>query len=78
MKKTALLVISLMVLLACTLAGCGNTKAQQSETKTIHIYQFKVEISEPLNKLKAEYEKTHPGIKLISNLSVVVRTMVLR
>ncbi|ADM72225.1 Multiple sugar-binding protein [Paenibacillus polymyxa E681] len=64
MKKTALLVISLMVLLACTLAGCGNTKAQQSETKTIHIYQFKVEISEPLNKLKAEYEKTHPGIKL--------------
>lgn len=63
-EKTALLVISLMVLLACTLAGCGNTKAQQSETKTIHIYQFKVEISEPLNKLKAEYEKTHPGIKL--------------
>ncbi|WP_025678223.1 ABC transporter substrate-binding protein [Paenibacillus polymyxa] len=64
MKKTVLLVISLMLLLTCMLAGCGNTKAQQSGIKTIHIYQFKVEISEPLNKLKAEYEKTHPGIKL--------------
>lgn len=32
--------------------------------KTIKIFQFKVEIAEALNRLKAEYESSHPGVKL--------------
>lgn len=61
------------------LAGCGNgdksgspvnTDAQNgggeaaAGTKTIKIFQYKVEIAEALNRLKAEYESSHPGIKL--------------
>ncbi|AJY75846.1 ABC transporter substrate-binding protein [Paenibacillus beijingensis] len=31
---------------------------------TIKIFQFKVEIAEAMNRLKAEYEKEHPNVKL--------------
>ena len=75
MKKYKL---TFLMLLAFTivLAGCGNNNGGNTassgngggestgETKTIRIFQFKVEIAEALNKLKADYEASHPGIKL--------------
>ncbi|MCU6709284.1 ABC transporter substrate-binding protein [Paenibacillus sp. J5C_2022] len=75
MKKSlkvtaAMLLTSSLLLSAC---GSGNSKegneaagngGKGGETKTISIFQLKVEIAEALNGLKAEYEKEHPGIKL--------------
>lgn len=74
MKKLAL--TSLAILLSATLAasGCakkddaqqgaaGGTDAGKKEV-TLKIFQFKVEIAEQLNKMKAEYEASHPGVKL--------------
>ncbi|KIL41652.1 ABC transporter substrate-binding protein [Gordoniibacillus kamchatkensis] len=62
------------------MAGCGSkaepgsgANAQANAAKgpdkpgkavTIKIMNFKVEIAEQFNKLKEEYEKTHPGVKL--------------
>ncbi len=62
-------------LLASVAAGCGTAKdtapkqgagtgAGAQKEVTVKIFQFKVEIAEQLNKLKAEYEKAHPGVKL--------------
>lgn len=45
------------------LMGCGNS-AGSDGVKTVHIFQFKVEIADALKQLKVEYEKTHPGVKL--------------
>ncbi|MEC0179210.1 ABC transporter substrate-binding protein [Paenibacillus favisporus] len=68
MKKKAYVVgARLGVLLAsfALLVGCGSGSGSGSGgVKTIHIFQFKVEIADALNKLKAEYEQSHPGIKL--------------
>ncbi|MFD1957675.1 ABC transporter substrate-binding protein [Paenibacillus thailandensis] len=74
MKKSAWLSFLLLLALTVVLAGCGGGNAGGSpeggesasggETKTIKIFQFKVEIAEALNKLKAEYEASHPGVKL--------------
>lgn len=58
------------ILLACSLllatltAGCGRSSDNANGVKTVHIYQFKVEISEALASLKTEFEKEHPDIKL--------------
>lgn len=54
--------VSAIVALIALLAGCGSGNG--GGTKTVHIFQFKVEIADALEKLKAEYEKTHPGVKL--------------
>ncbi|SDE56176.1 raffinose/stachyose/melibiose transport system substrate-binding protein [Paenibacillus sp. UNCCL117] len=75
MKRMATTVAAL-ALLASVTAGCaggespssqkaeqGNGGAEKKDV-TIKIFQSKVEISEALNKLKEEYEKTHPGVKL--------------
>lgn len=65
MKKILLLPLTLLFGLATVLSGCGNQNTEDAGgTKTIHIYQYKVEISDALAKLKVEYEKTHPGVKL--------------
>lgn len=80
MKKRNLGKLALILVLAFTtlLAGCGgsdegsggtggaggNGNDGGGETKTLRIFQFKVEIAEALNQLKEEYEKEHPGIKL--------------
>lgn len=46
-------------------SGSGNDKGTGSqEVKTVKIFQFKVEIAEALNRLKGEFEKTYPNIKL--------------
>nr|WP_245339298.1 ABC transporter substrate-binding protein [Paenibacillus shirakamiensis] len=47
------------------LAGCsGQGDDDTSSIKTIHIFQFKVEMAEAFNRLKVVYEKEHPGVKL--------------
>lgn len=73
MKKW-LTAISAVVLAGFLLAGCGGSEEPGSGTSgdekpagevvTIKIMNFKVEIAEQFNKLKEEYEKTHPGVKL--------------
>ncbi len=72
MKKRSKITLASMLALSVVLAGCGSKTDKtadggsegQGGTKTIHIFQFKVEIAEALNKLKADYEASHPGIKL--------------
>ncbi|AWB43253.1 ABC transporter substrate-binding protein [Paenibacillus sp. CAA11] len=77
MKNYAKLSLIVTMSLSLMLAGCGNKdnsnskksadtqgQGQAQETKTIKIFQFKVEIAEALNKLKGEYEASHPGVKL--------------
>lgn len=64
MKKPVLMLLALLTATGAMLTSCGGPRQGDNQVKTIHIYQFKVEISDPLNRLKAEYEKTHPGIKL--------------
>ncbi|AWB43232.1 ABC transporter substrate-binding protein [Paenibacillus sp. CAA11] len=56
--------LGLVLLMTAVLAsGCGSNN-DNGDKKTVHIFQFKVEISDALNRLKAEYEKEHPDIKL--------------
>jgi len=75
MKKYTKLTLVMMLAFSLVLSACGSKEADNNkgnnaasggttETKTIKIFQFKVEIAEALNRLKAEYESTHPGIKL--------------
>jgi raffinose/stachyose/melibiose transport system substrate-binding protein len=75
MKKFTKLSLVMLLALSVVLSACGAKSSDSSSseskgsgtttgTKTIKIYQFKVEIAEALNRLKGEYEKSHPGIKL--------------
>ncbi|WP_106769052.1 ABC transporter substrate-binding protein [Paenibacillus faecalis] len=70
MKKYSKLALVMVLAFSVLLAGCGSkdntqgAEGEQGETKTLKIFQFKVEIAEAMNRLKAEYEKEHPGIKL--------------
>ncbi|EPY10846.1 ABC transporter substrate-binding protein [Paenibacillus alvei] len=76
MKRVAKWSLLMMLAVSVMLAGCGSKgdggttssggdqgKGNQ-EVKTVKIFQFKVEIAEALNRLKGEFEKTHPNIKL--------------
>ncbi|NMO98093.1 ABC transporter substrate-binding protein [Paenibacillus lemnae] len=70
-KKYGTLALVMVLALSALLAGCGGSKESGGTagsggegTKTLKIFQFKVEIAEALNQMKAEYEKEHPGIKL--------------
>lgn len=59
--------ISLVLLLVAALimlTGCGSENGGSGKKKVLHIFQFKVEISEALNRLKEEYEKEHPNVRL--------------
>ncbi|NHN29205.1 ABC transporter substrate-binding protein [Paenibacillus agricola] len=69
--------ISLIILLfVSVLAGCmkketapgaatgTDTGAAGGKNITLKMFQFKVEIAEPLGKLAAEYEKANPGVKI--------------
>ncbi|WP_445667491.1 ABC transporter substrate-binding protein [Paenibacillus sp. FSL H8-0034] len=74
-KMTA---ISLTALLfGSVLAGCAKSEPAPGATGgtntgaaggakniTLKMFQFKVEIAEPLGKLVAEYEKANPGVKI--------------
>ncbi|WP_239615571.1 ABC transporter substrate-binding protein [Cohnella mopanensis] len=74
MKRNIKLTLVMTLALSMILSACGSKEADNkgnnaesggtAATKTIKIFQFKVEIAEALNRLKAEYESTHPGIKL--------------
>lgn len=62
------------VMLAGLAAGCakggtdnnaaGGGTGGTGKPVTLKIFQFKVEINEALNRMKDEYEKTHPNVKL--------------
>ncbi|WP_282937054.1 extracellular solute-binding protein [Paenibacillus sp. RC67] len=73
-KKIAILSLT-TVMLGSLLAGCaksdpapgaaGTTGGDAGAKKvTLKMFQFKVEIAEPLAKLAAEYEKANPGVKI--------------
>ncbi|MCS7462781.1 ABC transporter substrate-binding protein [Paenibacillus doosanensis] len=74
-KKFAVLGLT-TVMLASLMAGCaksgtpapeaGGSNAGSGGAKnvTLKMFQFKVEIAEPLAKLAAEYEKENPGVKI--------------
>ncbi|TDF99470.1 ABC transporter substrate-binding protein [Paenibacillus piri] len=74
--KRVLLTGSAIALSASLFAGCaasegkpsangaGNNNQGKAKEVTLKIFNYKVEISEQLNKLKEEYEKSHPGVKL--------------
>lgn len=42
----------------------GTDGAAGGKNVTLKMFQFKVEIAEPLAKLAAEYEKENPGVKI--------------
>ncbi|NEN84020.1 ABC transporter substrate-binding protein [Paenibacillus elgii] len=73
MKKW-LSVVGAAALMGSVLSGCGGKDEAGNEAAkgqdrpagvvTVKILNFKVEIAEQFNKLKDEYEKTHPGVKL--------------
>ncbi|MNK46065.1 Multiple sugar-binding protein precursor [compost metagenome] len=56
--------LALLIISALTATGCTSGSREDGGTKTVHIFQFKVEISEAMSRLKVEYEKEHPGVKL--------------
>ena len=77
MKRMAKWSMLMLLAVSVMLAGCGSKETSSSdatgsadgdkgkqEVKTVKIFQFKVEIAEALNRLKAEFEKEHPNIKL--------------
>lgn len=75
MKKKIGIIGMTTVMLASLLAGCakseptpgaGGTNGANGGNKqvTLKMFQFKVEIAEPLAKLAAEYEKANPGVKI--------------
>ena len=70
MKKYSKLALVMVLAFSALLAGCSSkddskgAEEGQGGTKTLKIFQFKVEIAEAMSKMKEEYEKEHPGIKL--------------
>ncbi len=77
MLKKGLLTAVSAGLAISMLAGCsttnnggnaeGNANAgsgASGEQVTLNIFQFKVEIADAMNRLKADYEKEHPNVKL--------------
>ncbi|SFL14852.1 raffinose/stachyose/melibiose transport system substrate-binding protein [Paenibacillus sp. 1_12] len=77
-KMKKMTAISLTALLfGSVLAGCAKSEPAPGATGgtntgaaggakniTLKMFQFKVEIAEPLGKLVAEYEKANPGVKI--------------
>ncbi|QGQ44390.1 ABC transporter substrate-binding protein [Metabacillus sediminilitoris] len=74
MKKMLLLCLSMLLVLGI-LAGCtSNNKSESTsgnagsegdgEVVTLNLFQFKVEIAEPLQAMINEFEKEHPNIKV--------------
>lgn len=70
MKKYSKFALVMLLTFSTLLAGCGSkdegkeTAGDQNGTKTLKIFQFKVEIAEAMSRMKADYEKEHPGVKL--------------
>lgn len=76
MKKKLSMAGLALALTASVIAGCGSkeetpaastgaaaTTAAKKDV-TVKIFNFKVEIAEQMNRMKAEYEASHPGVKL--------------
>jgi raffinose/stachyose/melibiose transport system substrate-binding protein len=74
-KMKKVISLSLASAMALTLAaGCAKQEATPNagtgtapaagKNVTLKMFQFKVEIAEPLAKLVAEYEKQNPGVKI--------------
>lgn len=66
-----IVITALLLLAACgsgsNTSGGNNGEANRSadgEQVTIRMFQFKVEIAEPLSEMIEEYERLHPGINI--------------
>lgn len=76
MKRGSMVALTAALSLSLAVTGCaakkpatdtgttGGGTAAAPKDVTIKIFQFKVEIAEAFNKMKAEYESSHPGVKL--------------
>lgn len=78
MKKKWITAGVALTLIAGMAAGCGGgndtpaaagsapgaASPAAKKNVTVKIFQFKVEIAEQMNRMKAEYEASHPGVKL--------------
>lgn len=75
MKRFLLMALSL-ILIVGIFAGCSSkntssddkskddSKSKDGEVVTLNLFQFKVEIAEPLQKMIDEFEAEHPNIKV--------------
>jgi raffinose/stachyose/melibiose transport system substrate-binding protein len=77
MKKIKMLGLASAVALSAVVAGCaakeeggaaspspGAASPAAGQQVTIKMFQFKVEIADPLNRLIAEYQKENPNVKI--------------
>ncbi len=72
MKKLTLLSVMVWLLFSVAAAGCGKkpdegaspAPAADGQQVTIKMFQFKVEIADPLSKLIAEYQKENPNVNI--------------
>ena len=86
MKKYGKLLLVMVLAFSTLLAACGGKNEDnqgadggaEGGTKTIKIFQFKVEIAEALNKLKAEYEKSIPALSWTFKRLAAARIMARR
>ncbi|WP_172196348.1 ABC transporter substrate-binding protein [Saccharibacillus qingshengii] len=64
-SKKRMLLPALALAVTAALSGCTQGgSAGEAGSKTINIYQGKVEISDQLQEMKQVYEKSHPGVTL--------------
>lgn len=65
MKLKLRIMAIILALITLVASGCGRSGPEMDGgRKVVHIFQFKVEIAEALEELKAEFEREHPDIKL--------------
>ncbi|WEV42383.1 extracellular solute-binding protein [Bifidobacterium sp. ESL0682] len=73
MKITLRRAIRVLLACLCTIgiagagAGCGSTGASGSNVVTLSFFQTKPEANEDYDKIIADFEKTHPNIKVVQN-----------
>jgi raffinose/stachyose/melibiose transport system substrate-binding protein len=64
-KGKLLLILSLLIVSALMLVGCGSKETGQAVDKvTVDIFQFKVEAKDALESAVAEYMKENPNVKI--------------
>jgi len=65
LKGKLLLILSLLIVSALTLVGCGSKESKQAADQvTVDIFQFKVEAKDALESAAAEFMKENPNVKI--------------